>query len=249
MAAYKSKGIVLRSIRYGEADRILDLYTTDAGMVSTIAKGIRRTKSRFGGRLEPLSCVDFMAYGGRTLDTITQVEVLRSFHTVREDLDRFEAAGGLVATVRALSGGDEPDRRVFNLLYRGLEAVEERDSDYDSLRAAFSLKLSMLAGYAVQLDSCMGCEASVDADIENHPYFAPNLGGVVYAGCRNEVGEAFPLPPGTVESLRELVARPLREAEVPDRLKEPVKRVVRSHVFAHAPGSSALAGAGSRRPA
>jgi hypothetical protein len=79
VAVYKSKGIVLRSIRYGEADRILDLYTRDAGLVSAIAKGIRRTRSRFGARLEPLSCVDFVAYHGRTLDTVTHAEVLRSF--------------------------------------------------------------------------------------------------------------------------------------------------------------------------
>lgn len=147
MAVYRSKGIVLRSIRYGEADRILDLYTRDAGLVSTIAKGIRRTRSRFGGRLEPLSCVDFLAYEGRTLDTVTQVEVLRSFHGVREDLKRLEAAGGMVATVRALSGGDEADRRVFNLLYHALDALENRDSGFESVEAAFSLKLSTLAGY------------------------------------------------------------------------------------------------------
>src|SRR5918912_2675296 len=120
MALYRSKGIVLRSIRYGEADRILDLYTQDAGLVSTIAKGIRRTRSRFGGRLEPLSCVDFLAYEGRTLDTITQVEVLRSFHGVRENLESLNAAGGIVANIKALSGGDEADRRVFNLLYHAL---------------------------------------------------------------------------------------------------------------------------------
>lgn len=249
MAVYKSKGIVLRSIRYGEADRIVDLYTSDTGMVSAIAKGIRRTKSRFGARLEPLSCVDFMAYQGRTLDTITQVEVLKSFHEVREDLDRFQAAGGLVETVRALSGGDEPDRRVFNLLYRGLEGVEERDSDYDALQAAFSLKLSLLAGYALQLDSCMDCDSPIYGGTDEHRYYAPDLGGELCAGCREGVGEAFPLPPGTVESLKELVARPLREAEVSDRLREAVKRVVRSHVFAHAPGSSVFKAAGSRRPA
>src|SRR5947209_20213728 len=86
VAVYKSKGIVLRSIRYGEADRILDLYTPDLGLVSVIAKGIRRIRSRFGGRLEPLSCVEFLAYEGKTLDTITQVEILRSFHGVRENL-------------------------------------------------------------------------------------------------------------------------------------------------------------------
>jgi DNA repair protein RecO (recombination protein O) len=249
VAVYKSKGIVLRSIRYGEADRIVDLYTSDAGLVSAIAKGIRRTKSRFGARLEPLSCVDFMAYQGRTLDTVTQVEVLRSFHGVREDLDRFEAASGLVGTVRALSGGDEPDRRVFNLLYRGLENLEHRESDHDSLQAAFSLKLSMLAGYALQLDSCMGCGLDVEEATESHIYYAPNLGGVLCAGCRPATGEAFPLPPGAVDALGGLISKPLRDAEIPDGLKESVKRVVRSHVFTHAPGSSALGASGSRRPA
>ena len=124
MAVYKSKGIVLRSIRYSEADRILDLYTRDAGLVSAIAKGIRRTKSRFGARLEPLSCVDFVAYHGRSLDTVTQAETLRSFHGVREDLARFETAAGMVGSVRALSGGDEADRRVFNLLYNALDTLE-----------------------------------------------------------------------------------------------------------------------------
>jgi hypothetical protein len=100
VAVYKSKGIVLRSIRYGEADRILDLYTRDAGLVSAIAKGIRRTKSRFGARLEPLSCVDFVAYQGRTLDTLTQAELLRSFRGVREDLARFDAAARMVGRRR-----------------------------------------------------------------------------------------------------------------------------------------------------
>ena len=249
MAVYKSKGIVLRSIRYGEADRIVDLYTSDVGMVSALAKGIRRTRSRFGARLEPLSCVDFMAYEGRSLDTVTQVEVLRSFHGVREDLGRFEAAGKLVGTVRALSGGDEPDRRVFNLVYRALEDLERRESDYESLQAAFSLKLSMLAGYALQLDSCMNCDLELGEVSGSHLYYAPNLGGVVCAECRPAVGEAFPLPIGAVNSLGHLISRPLREAEIPGDVKESVKRVVRSHVFAHAPGSSALGASGSRRPA
>ncbi|MGB3633907.1 MAG: DNA repair protein RecO [Rubrobacteraceae bacterium] len=249
MAVYKSKGIVLRSIRYGEADRIVDLYTSDSGLVSTIAKGIRRTRSRFGARLEPLSCVDFMAYEGRTLDTVTQVEVLRSFHDVREDLGRFAAASGLVGTVRALSGGDEPDRRIFNLLYRGLENLEYRDSGYDSLQTAFSLKLSMLAGYALQLDSCMSCSQGINEFSGGHLYYAPALGGLLCTDCRPAVGEAFPIPPGAIDSLERLISKPLRDAEIPNGLNESVKRVVRSHVFAHAPGSSSLGASGSRRPA
>lgn len=249
MAVYKSKGIVLRSIRYGEADRILDLYTQDNGLVSAIAKGIRRTRSRFGARLEPLSCVDFMAYKGRTLDTVTQVEVLKSFHEVREDLGRFESAGRMVATVRALSGGDEADRRVFNVLYRVLETLEDRESGYEALEAAFSLKLSTLAGYEPQLDSCMNCERDPEKT-EEPPYFAPTLGGVLCAECRPALGEVFPLPPGTVENLKRLISHPVRQAEVFEQTRESVRRVVRAHVFAHAPGSNTLdAATRPRRPA
>jgi DNA repair protein RecO (recombination protein O) len=250
VAVYKSKGIVLRSIRYGEADRILDLYTRDAGLVPAIAKGIRRTKSRFGARLEPLSCVDFVGYHGRTLDTVTQAEVLRSFYGVREDLARFEAAAGMVGSVRALSGGDEADRRVFNLLYNGLDALERRDSGFGSVEAAFGLKLSVLAGYAPQLDDCLSCGASLD-EAAQPLYFAPNLGGVLCPECRASTGDAFPMPPGTLDGLRTLIEHPIRESLSDNGLGEGVLRVVRAHVLAHAPGN-AMPGArisGSRRPA
>jgi DNA repair protein RecO (recombination protein O) len=251
MAVYRSRGIVLRSIRYGEADRILDLYTQDAGLVSAIAKGIRRTKSRFGARLEPLSCVDFVAYHGRTLDTVTQAEVLRSFHPVREDLARFEAAAGMVGSVRALSGGDEGDRRVFNLLYNGLVALEERDFSFEAVEAAFGLKLSILAGYAPQLDACLNCGANPDEDTYRHCYFAPELGGLLCSDCRSATSDSFPLPPGTPEWLRTLIENPIREAPTEGGLAEAVLRVVRSHVLAHAPGNT-LPGSrltGARRPA
>ena len=250
MAVYRSKGIVLRSIRYGEADRILDLYTREGGLVSAIAKGIRRTKSRFGARLEPLSCVDFVAYHGRTLDTVTQAEVLRSFRGVREDLARFEAAAGMVRSVRALSGGDEADRRVFNLLYNSLDALEERDSGFEAVEAAFGLKLSILAGYAPQLDTCLSCEANPDR-LAEPLYFAPNLGGVLCSDCRSQAGDSFPLPPGTLERLKVLIEQPIREAPTEGGLAEAVLRVVRSHVLAHAPGNAppGVRITDSRRPA
>ena len=242
MAVYRSKGIVLRSIRYGEADRILDLYTRDAGLVSVIAKGIRRTKSRFGGRLEPLSCVDFLAYEGRTLDTITQVEVLRSFHGVRENLESLEAAGGMVANVRAFSGGDEADRRVFNLLYHALDALETRTGDTTSIEAAFSLKLSILAGYTPRLDACISCEDDPEEAAEgDYPYFAPSLGGVLCADCRPAAADSFPLLPATLVALRNLTVRPIREVAVEKMLEESVRRVVSAHVLAHAPGTPAVA--------
>lgn len=241
MAAYKSKGIVLRSIRYGEADRILDLYTPDSGLVSVIAKGIRRIRSRFGGRLEPLSCVEFLAYEGKTLDTITQVEILRSFHGVRENLARLEAAGGVLSTIRALSGGDEADRRVFNLLYHTLDALEGREEGMSGVEAAFGLKLSILAGYTPRLDACASCERNLDEAPDGTYYFAPNLGGVLCPDCRRASSEAFPLPPGSLPALQSLIARPIREVALERRLEESVRRVVSSHVLAHAPDNTILA--------
>ena len=245
MAVYRSKGIVLRSIRYGEADRILDLYTLDAGLISGIAKGIRRTKSRFGARLEPLSCVDFQAYSGRSLDTVTQAEVLRSFHNVRENLARFEAAGGMVRAVRAFAGGGEPDRRVFNLLYHGLDSLETRNAGFTAIEAAFGLKLSVLAGYAPQLDVCLNCEAPPDS--AGPPYFAPDLGGVLCADCRAASGDSFPLAPAVLDRLAALAESQVR-AVPSDDLDESVRRVVRAHLFAHAPGAP-TASATARRPA
>ena len=241
MAVYRSKGIVLRSIRYGEADRILDLYTRDSGLVSAIAKGIRRTRSRFGARLEPFSCVDFVAYHGRTLDTVTQAEVLRSFRNVREDLARFEAAAGMVGSVRALSGGDEADRRVFNLLYNGLDALETRGSSFGAVEAAFSLKLSVIAGYAPQLDDCLSCGTSLDEAAEPL-YFAPTFGGMLCPDCRSATEDTFPMPPGTLGQLRALIENPIRETPSGNGFGESILRVVRAHVLAHAPGN-ALSGA------
>jgi DNA repair protein RecO (recombination protein O) len=242
VALYKSKGIVLRSMRYGEADRILDLYTPERGLVSTIAKGIRRTKSRFGGRLELLSCVDFLAYGGRTLDTITQAEVLRSFHGVREDLARLEVAGSMVATVRALAGGDEADRRLFNLLYHALDALETRERGHEAMRSAFALKLSTLAGYAPQLDACLSCGLDLDEADGGILYYAPELGGALCKECRSEnpTGDAFPVPPGTLAALRTLMSRPLKDVSLENGLEDVVRRVVSAHVLAHAPGNAAL---------
>jgi DNA repair protein RecO (recombination protein O) len=244
VALYKSKGIVLRSMRYGEADRILDLYTRDAGLVSAIAKGIRRTRSRFGARLEPLSCVDFMAYHGRTLDTITQVETLRSFHAVREDLGRFGVAGEMVRAVRALAGGGEADRRVFNLLYHGLDSLEARSSGFGPLETAFGLKLSILAGYAPQVDDCQGCGAVSDEEVA---FFSPDVGGVLCADCRTAAPDAFPLPPGAVGRLKDLMERPMREVVPDGPLDESARRVVKAHVFAHAPGSASPRAPGERR--
>lgn len=244
MALYKSRGIVLRSMRYGEADRILDLYTDNRGLISAIVKGVRRPRSRFGACLEPLSCVEIVAYEGRSLDTITQAQTLHSFQAVRDDLSRLGTAWRMVGGVRALSGGDEADRRVFNLLYRALESLTERTSGLAVAEAAFGLKLSVLAGYAPQFDACSGC-----GELPGEAHFAPDLGGVLCPDCRTASRETFPLPPGAQERLSLLMERPMREAPEDEWLSESLLRVVRSHITAHAPGNPVPMASRQRSPA
>jgi DNA repair protein RecO (recombination protein O) len=143
----------------------------------------------------------------------------------------------MVRSVRALSGGDEADRRVFNLLYNGLDALEGAGTGFEAVEAALGLKLSILAGYAPQLNACLGCEADLDEAAEPL-LFAPHLGGVLCAECRSMTGDAFPLASDTLGRLRTLIEGPIREAPAQSRLGESVLRVVRSHVLAHAPGNT-----------
>ncbi|MEA2057765.1 MAG: DNA repair protein RecO, partial [Actinomycetota bacterium] len=96
MALRNDQGIVLRSYPFGEADRVVVLLSANRGKIRTVAKGVRRTKSKFGGRLEPFTHVDLVTYEGRNLDTITQVSIIEAFPHLRGDLDRVVAAGTMV---------------------------------------------------------------------------------------------------------------------------------------------------------
>ena len=104
MAIRSEQGIVLRSYPFGEADRVVVLLSPNRGKMRTVAKGVRKTKSRFGGRLEPFTHIDVVVYEGRALDTITQVSVIDPFAHLRLDLERVMAAGTMVE-------GSTPSRR------------------------------------------------------------------------------------------------------------------------------------------
>ena len=170
---YKSEAIVLRSMRYSEADRILHLYTAERGRIGAIAKGVRKTKSRFGARLEPLSHVELMLHeGAGELQTITGVELLRSHHAVREDNYRLNV--GLIGAeaMLRLFGEPEANERAFGALARFLDVLEETPPlegrpALDPLVLSFQLKLLWLAGYLPHLTSCVECGS--DAQLVRSP--------------------------------------------------------------------------------
>jgi len=178
MALRHDQGIVLRSYPFGEADRVVVLLSPNNGKIRTVAKGVRKTKSRFGGRLEPFTHVDLVLYEGRNLDTITQVAVLEPFPRLRSDLDAVVTAGTMVEAADAVAQEDEAAIRLFLLLQRGLKTLESGGRSRD-LITSFLLKLADVVGVAPSLLQCASC-----GRVENLHRFSFGGGGSICDRCR-----------------------------------------------------------------
>ncbi|MFV1989454.1 MAG: DNA repair protein RecO [Acidimicrobiales bacterium] len=178
MAIYRAEGVVLRTIKLGEADKILTICTRERGKVRAVAKGVRKTQSRFGGRLEPCNHVSLQLYEGRELDTITQAETVTTFAAVRGDLDRLGEAVTLLEAVDQLSQPNQADPRLLDMLLGALAALNEQDSKL--LVPAFLLKLLAHDGVRPELDACTVCSRE---DIDALTRFDAGLGGMVCESC------------------------------------------------------------------
>ena len=208
MGLRHDQGIVLRSYPFGEADRVVVLLSPNHGKLRAVAKGVRKTTSRFGGRLEPFTHVDLILYEGRSLDTITQVSVIDAFPHLRNDLDRVLAAGTMVEVVDAVSEEGEGAVRAFLLLQRGLRALEAGPRHPD-LVAAFLLKVADVVGVAPALDECAGCGAH-----EGVTRFSFAAGGALCERCRTPA--AVVLRDGLTAYLATLAAADLADLPAAD---------------------------------
>ena len=148
---------MLRTHKLGEADRIVVLMTAGRGKVRAVAKGVRKTKSRFGGRLEPAGHVQLLGYEGRNLDTINQVETVEPHRALREDLDRMTDAMALVEAVDQVAQEGEPNRPLFKMLAGALRTLNDAPERPPLLVGAFFWKLLALEGVAPVLDGCVQC--------------------------------------------------------------------------------------------
>ena len=207
---HKSEAIVLRSIRFSEADRILHLYTAHRGRIGAIAKGVRKTKSRFGARLEPLSHVELMLHeGSGELQTITGVELLRSHRATREDGYRLNV--GLIGAeaMLRLFGEPEANERAFAALARFLDLLDEAPAAasrpaLDPLGLAFQLKLLWLAGYLPHLTSCVECGSNATL-----VGFSARAGGAV---CADHAREALRLSAEGLVAIEGMLSTPLADS-------------------------------------
>lgn len=209
---YKTEAVVLRSFRLGEADRVLHVYTADRGRVGAVAKGIRRTKSRFGGRLEPLSHVELMLHqGSGDLQTVTGADLRSSHHESRED--SYRLAVGLIGAeaMLRLFPEQEANARAFTALTRFLDRLDlipplaPAPPALEPLVLSFQLKLLWLSGYMPHLESCVECGA-----VEGLAGYLPAAAGAV---CRDCGQGSIPLSAEGVLAIQTLVGTPMADAD------------------------------------
>ncbi len=212
MQLYRDDGIVLRTQKLGEADRIITVLGRSTGRIRAVAKGVRRTKSRFGARLEPFTHVDLMLHPGRSLDVITQAEVIRPYGApLAADYPRYTAGVAMLETAERFTPVEkEPALRQLLLLIGGLRTLSEVEHEPRLVLDAFLLRSLAVAGYAPALEECARCGAAgrdraaggAGGD-RRLPAFAVPAGGMVCASCRPH-GAASPAP-GTVALMAALL--------------------------------------------
>ncbi|MGH9091313.1 MAG: DNA repair protein RecO [Acidimicrobiales bacterium] len=200
MSLFRDRGVVLRTYRLGEADRIVVLLTEHHGKVRAVAKGVRRTSSKFGARLEPLTHVALLLWQGRgELDVVNQAEVEDHFRTVREDLDRVARGLSMLEVADQLAQERHPDPRLYEMLVGALRVLADPARDPALVAPAFFLKALALEGAGPVLDACAGC--GEPADEVELVAFDQAEGGALCRRCRR----GRPVSPAALELLRRIL--------------------------------------------
>lgn len=225
---YKDEAVVLRTMRLGEADRIVTFLGRTGGKIRAVAKGVRKTKSRFGGRMEPFAQVSLVLWRGRSggLDTVTQVDVVQPFREIRENLRSFARGQVMLEAIDRVVQEREQSSRTFILLTDSLHALAAAERDLASselVLANFLLRLSGLAGFAPSLMRCAECGEPPD-------WFSPGQGGAVCNRCRDDEAEEIS------RRLLQVMHDAVREGpwmEIDKPLAESAERIARFYAEYH----------------
>ena len=200
---YRDEGVVLKTIKLGEADRIVTIFTRENGKVRAVAKGIRKTKSRFGGRLEPFTRAELLIYRGRKdLDTITSVDIIDSFDAARRDYELLNAASAMAELVEKITPDREGAFSTYALLIGGLRALTTTRTA--TVLPSFLIKLLSVSGYHPELRRCAGCAAEGGLG-----GFSASFGGAVCESCWHEDPGAVGIAAANIEMMSRLLSSDL----------------------------------------
>ncbi|MEX1046967.1 MAG: DNA repair protein RecO [Actinomycetota bacterium] len=223
MPLYKEQGVVLRASKLDEADKIVTIMTQGSGKVRAVAKGVRRTKSKFGARLEPATHVSLMLYRGRgDLDTVTQAEIIAPHGSLRANLNLFAAGEAMLEATDKVAEDHERNVRLFMLLLSGLRALDAGPADPAAAAESFLLKLLSVSGFHPSLTACAVCGA------RDPGFFSPSQGGAVCSTCAEHGAvEVSPQALGFLAALADADLPAAGEVEAP----EAVRRESRAHLY------------------
>lgn len=203
MKLYRDEGIVVRTYKLGETDRILVLLTAGHGKVRAVAKGARRPKSRLGGRVEPLTNLSLLLYRGRELDIVSQAETIDAFRPIREDLARLTDGLAMAEAIEQVATEGEMHPGLYRMLRGGLRALERRPAPL--LVAGFYWKLLAADGSHPILDCCALCGTTDD---DRLAAFDLQAGGLLCRSCRSGV----PVSPAALALIRQILGGDLNGA-------------------------------------
>ncbi len=226
---YRDEAVVLRTQKLGEADRIVTFLTRHSGRVRAVGKGVRRTKSKFGSRLEPFMQVDVQFAHGRSLDVVTQVETISPYgHAISNDYARYTAGTAMLETAERLVAEEhEPAVQQYLLLVGGLRALAAAELDPPMVLDSFLLRSLAVAGYAPTFDLCARCGREGP-----HRNFSAGAGGMLCSSCR--VAGSAALTPETVALLGALLAGNwVTVTAVDGKFRKPASGVVAAYLQWH----------------
>ena len=219
---YRTEGIVLKSIEYGDADKIVTIYTKNYGKIQAIAKGVRKTKSKFGSSLEILTYAIFLIYKGKNIDIISQTEILESFFTASKEIVKFAFASNCIEIINKISEEGEVNLSIFFLLKEVLHHLKEA-KDPKLLNLSFKWQTLAILGYKPSLNRCCICNSKIENQKEM--FFSIDKGGVVCNKCLSkDKRECIQVSLYFIKLGRKLLITPLSvisKATIPDaRMKE-----------------------------
>jgi DNA repair protein RecO (recombination protein O) len=209
---YRTEALVLKGYDFGEADRILTLYTPNAGKLRVIAKGVRRTKSRMGGHLDLFTRSSLLVARGRQLDIVTQAETLESFRPMRDDLWRLSHAHYVAELVDNFTAEQFANFPLYSLTIVTLRRLSE-DGNVDLIMPAFELQLLALTGYRPQLHRCLNCDAPI---VPGPNLFSAKMGGALCPACAGADRAAQSISVEALKALRNLQTNESAMMRLPD---------------------------------
>ena len=228
MPLYHEQGVVLRRIKLAEADRIVTIMTQGSGKVRAVAKGARKTLSRFGARLEPFTHVQLLMYRGRgSLDTVTQAEILSPHRVLRQDYALITAGEAMLESTDKVAEEHERNVRLFLLLLQGLRALDQAPADSAAVAESFLLKLLSLSGFHPALSACAVCGGKLAPGL-----FSSAQGGAVCGGCADYDAEM--VAPESLALLARYAGAGLETVGTSDVADGPVRKQARSMLYGFA---------------